>query len=87
MANNEISMIMAQLTRLEAKMDMMSTSLNRVNERLSKLETQMAGQEEVNKRVDELWSLRNQGVGVKEAVAWLVPTLIAVVSLYNSFHG
>ena len=86
MANNEISMIMAQLMRLEAKMDMMSTALNRVNERLSKLETQMAGQEEVNKRVDELWSLRNRGMGVKESVAWLIPTLMAVASLYNSFH-
>ncbi|MBO6204114.1 MAG: hypothetical protein J6O13_11330 [Selenomonas sp.] len=86
MANNEISMIMAQLMRLEAKMDTMSTALNRVNERLSKLETQMAGQEEVNKRVDELWSLRNRGMGVKESVAWLIPTLMAVASLYNSFH-
>lgn len=86
MANNEISMIMAQLMRLEAKMDTMSTALNRVNERLSKLETQMAGQEEVNKRVDELWSLRNRGMGVKESVAWLIPTLMAAASLYNSFH-
>ena len=86
MANNEISMIMAQLMRLEAKMDTMSTALNRVNERLSKLETQMAGQEEVNKRVDELWSLRHRGMGVKESVAWLIPTLMAVASLYNSFH-
>lgn len=85
MANNEISMIMAQLMRLEAKMDTMSTALNRVNERLSKLETQMAGQEEVNKRVDELWSLRNRGMGVKESVAWLIPTLMAAASLYNSF--
>ncbi len=84
MANNEISMIMAQLMRLEAKMDTMSTALNRVNERLSKLETQMAGQEEVNKRVDELWSLRNRGMGVKESVAWLIPTLMAAASLY--FH-
>jgi len=86
MANNEISMIMTQLMRLEAKMDTMSTALNRVNERLSKLETQMAGQEEVNKRVDELWSLRNRGMGVKESVAWLIPTLMAAASLYNSFH-
>ena len=78
--NDKENILLAQLTRLEAKLDVLNGGMNRVNERLSKLEAKNEVQEAVNKKVEELWAVKNQGVGIKTIFAWLIPVAMSLYS-------
>ena len=81
--NDKENLLLAQLTRLEAKLDVLNGGMNRVNERLSKLEAKNEVQEAVNKKVEELWAVKNQGVGIKTIFAWLIPVVLGLFNLYT----
>lgn len=78
--NDSENILMTQLNRIEVKMDALTGSLNKVSDRLSRLEAKVEAQDNVNKKVDELWAMKNQGVGIKTIFAWLIPL---VLSLYG----
>lgn len=79
--DNAMQMILSGLARIEAKVDEQAKKLSEFNERLTKMEVKQEMQELVNHKVDELYSLKDTGMGIKQMAAWLVATCLAVAGL------
>ena len=79
--DNAIQMILSGLARIEAKVDEQARKLSEFNERLTKMEVKQEMQESVNHKVDELYSIKDTGMGIKQMAAWLVATGLAVAGL------
>lgn len=83
MSDEITNVIMSALTRVESKVDQLNKEVSQINSRLSALEVKMQAQELVNAKVDELSALSNKTVGVKEMIAWAIPTAIALASFFR----
>ena len=83
MADDVIKMIIDNLRRIEEKQDTHTAQLAKIDSRLAVVEAKMVQQEAINKRVQELEALKDRGLGVKQIVAWLVATGIAVASYFK----
>jgi len=80
--HDEDKLLMQQLMRVETKLDDVSGTISNISQRLAGLEAQMSIQKSYNDKVDELWSLKDRGMGIKGAVAWAAPLIISLISLY-----
>ena len=83
MADDVIKMIIENLRRIEGKQDTHTAQLAKIDSRLAVVEEKMGQQKAINKRVQELEALKEQGLGVKQIVAWLIATGIAVASYFK----
>ena len=83
MADDVIKMIIENLRRIEEKQDTHTAQLAKIDSRLAVVEAKMVQQEAINKRVQELESLKDRGLGVKQIAAWLIATGIAVASYFK----
>ena len=70
--SNDFQILLHTLARIEAKVDTQTAQMGRINERLAKLESKMEGQDAYNSKVDELWSLRERGTGMRQILGWIV---------------
>lgn len=85
MNDNDDNLLMQQLMRLETKLDNMSETVSTINQRLASLEAQMNVQKSYNDKVDTLWSIKDQGMGIKGLAAWAVPLIISALALWMSY--
>lgn len=83
MADDVIKMIIENLRRIEEKQDTHTAQLAKIDSRLAVVEAKMAQQEAINRRVQELEALKDRGIGVKQIVAWMIATGIAVASYFK----
>ena len=71
------------MARIEEKQDKHTEQLSKIDSRLAVVEAKMVQQEAINKRVQALEALKDRGLGVKQIVAWLIATGIAVASYFK----
>lgn len=81
MEHDSQAIILQRLDRIEAKVD----EINKTNERLARIEAWQENQDKINTKVNELYSLKDQGLGVKGTIAWLATTGIAVAGFIINF--
>lgn len=81
--DNAMQMILSGLARIEAKVDEQARKLSEFNERLTKMEVKQEMQESVNHKVDELYSIKDAGLGIKTLGAMLIPTAIALYGIFK----
>lgn len=77
-------LLMSSLARIEAKVDEQAASFSRINERLAKIEAKQENQASINLKVEELYSAKDQGTGVKNFAAWCIATAIALLSYFRN---
>ena len=75
--------LMSSLARIEAKVDEQASNFSRINERLAKIEAKQETQASINSKVEELYSAKDQGVGIKNFIVWFVATAIALFSYFK----
>ena len=85
MADDVINMIIDNLRRIEEKQDKHTEQLARIDSRLGILEIKEKDQAKVEERLRKLESLKDEGVGIKTVLLWLITTGIAVASAIKSF--
>lgn len=83
MSEDIVNVIMASLARIEAKLDAHGIDISNNGQRLAVLEAKMIQQEKVNEQVAQLMSVRDQGIGIKAVVGWLITTAIAIGSYFK----
>lgn len=83
MSDDILQMILGSLARIEGKVDEQVSQSGKINERLTKIEAKQEVQEKVNGKVEELYSLKDKGVGVKQVGAWLITTAIALAGFFR----
>ena len=81
MEHDSQAIILQRLDRIEAKVD----EINKTNERLARIEAWQENQDKINTKVNELYSLKDRGLGVKGTIAWLATTGIAVAGFIINF--
>lgn len=90
MAENELTqVILADLRESKAWQNDASTLLREISERLAKVETQLAAvqqqQEKQQDNVDELESIKDQGIGIKYLLCFIAAAIPGIVALIKPF--
>ena len=82
--NDEIKDVILQtLARIEGKLDAHGMDISSIGQRLAVLEAKQETQDKINNQVAELQNLKNQGLGVKQIVGWLISVAIAIGAYFK----
>ena len=77
-------MIITALNRIQDGQDNMQNQLGDINSRLSRIEEKTNSYDKLAADVEGIKKEINKGMGVKEVVAWLVATGIALASYFKN---
>lgn len=90
MNDDVVKIILSKLDKIELKQDDQETLLRSISERIAKLEqrqdTYDAKLLENEKALKELETVKNEGVGAKNVVGWLITVVISVIALFESYY-
>lgn len=90
MNDDVVKIILSKLDKIELKQDDQETLLRSISERIAKLEqrqdTYDAKLLENEKALRELETVKNEGVGAKNVVGWLITVVISVIALFESYY-
>lgn len=90
MNDDVVKIILSKLDKIELKQDDQETLLRSISERIAKLEqrqdTYDAKLLENEKALRELETVKNEGVGAKNVVGWLITVVISAIALFESYY-
>ena len=80
---NIINMLLDNLHTIQHKQDKQQQQLTYIEARLSVIEAKIEEQQDINKKVDELETTKDQAFTLKSVLLFLVPTILAILGLYK----
>lgn len=80
---NIINMLLDNLHTIQHKQDKQQQQLTDIEARLSVIEAKIEAQQDINKKVDELETTKDQAFTLKSVLLFLVPTILAILGLYK----
>ena len=82
MSDDVIKIILSKLDKIDAKQDTQAAQLSEINVKLASIEEKQHQQERINLEVENLKELKDQGLGIKSVLAWLIAIGMSLVALF-----
>ena len=83
MSDDVIKIILSKLDKIDAKQDTQAAQLSEINVKLASIEEKQHQQERINLEVENLKELKDQGLGIKSVLAWLIAIGMSLVALFK----
>jgi 2-oxoglutarate dehydrogenase complex dehydrogenase (E1) component-like enzyme len=87
MPDEVVRIILNKLNQIDSKQDAQADQLSAINSKLATIEEKQKFQEKVNDEVENLKELKEQGLGVKSVLAWLLAMALSLIALFKSTLG
>lgn len=84
MSDDVIKIILSKLDKIDAKQDTQAAQLSEINVKLASIEEKQHQQERINLEVENLKELKDQGLGIKSVLAWLIAIGMSLVALFKN---
>jgi len=82
-SDDVIKIILSKLDKIDAKQDTQAAQLSEINVKLASIEEKQHQQERINLEVENLKELKDQGLGIKSVLAWLIAIGMSLVALFK----
>jgi hypothetical protein len=83
-SDDVIKIILSKLDKIDAKQDTQAAQLSEINVKLASIEEKQHQQERINLEVENLKELKDQGLGIKSVLAWLIAIGMSLVALFKN---
>lgn len=85
MDETTVQLILNTLNQINKKQDTQAAQLTQISERLAAIETKQAAQDKINEEVQTLQELKDQGMGAKNVLAWIVSIGFSLIALLSKW--
>jgi hypothetical protein len=83
-SDDVIKIILSKLDKIDAKQDTQAAQLSEINVKLASIEEKQHQQERINLEVENLKELKDQGLGIKSVLAWLIAIGMSLFALFKN---
>lgn len=87
MSDEVVKIILNKLNQIDFKQDAQADQLSAINSKLAAIEEKQKYQDKINDEVQNLQELKDQGMGAKSVIAWIVSIGLSLIALAVKYLG